>query len=457
MLMTLQLYYLGVSGALFLYALYRPSNALRAFLFGIGANVFPLAMLPYMDMDVARLGGLPLVYLPGTAVGVALVLRNGVRLPKRYLTLYVLISIYLVYTFFNTVLLRGVSATNLIYWLAWPLNFLLLIGMAATVAYLPERLLNRVLEGCVMVLVAACLVGLARFAAGIGSDANFMPLMNRNGTVVLIALLFPLIFHVHHTQAKSRLWLVGCVSIVALCVVLTYSRSGLVGLLAGAMLYYLRFSLVGLLKFSVVVLVIALFLQSGVAERSTQRLAQAGQTISAMMEGRELDRSANDRNRVVLVNSAIAAAKVHFWVGTGLGMQNYRDGLRRAGVGLVTSKSHNFYLSYFTELGIFGFALLLGILKFIHGSLPSMASRRRAFRVCFLVTALMMTMNEYILLPELWLFMGLLMGITHRQAMAATANTGHSAASPGRWVQAIPGHVAAGAAPSSYFMGGRHG
>lgn len=457
MLTALQLYYLAVSGTLFLFALYRPSNALWAFLLGIAANVFPLAWLPYLDMDIARLGGLPLVYLPGTAVGLALAFRNGLRLPQRYLTLYLLICIYLIYTFFNTVLLRGVSVTNVIYWLAWPLNFLLLIGMAATAAYMPERLLNRVLEGCVMVLVAASLVGLARFAAGIGSDANFMPLMNRNGTVVLIALLFPLIFHVHHTQGKSLLWLVGCAGIVALCVVLTYSRSGLVGLLAGVMLYYLRFSLVGLLKFSVVLLAIVLFLQSGIAERSTQRLLQAGQTINAMMEGRELDRSVGDRNRVVLVNSAVAAAKAHFWVGTGLGMQNYRKGLRRAGAGLVTSKSHNFYLSYFTELGIVGFALLLGILKSIYGRLPPLSSRRRAFRVCFLVAALMMTMNEYILLPELWLFMGLLMGITHRHSSAASVKSARLPVLPGRWGRPMSGHASEPAVHSSYSMGGPHG
>lgn len=456
MMMALQLYYVSVASALFLYALYRPRYAMRAFVLGIAVNVFPLALLRYIDMDVARLAGLPLVYLPGTAVGVALALRNGLYLPRRYLTLYILMGVYLVYTLVNTVLLRGISMSNLIYWFAWPLNFMLLIGMAATAAHMPERLINRILEGCVWVLVGACGVGLLRYAAGIGSDANFMPLMNRNGTVVLVALLFPLIFHVHHTQAKSRWWLMACVSVVALCVVLTFSRSGLVGLLAGTMLYYLRFSLIGLLKFAVVLVIIALFLQSGVAERSTQRLLQAGQTINAMLEGRELDHEAGDRNRVVLVQSAVKTAKVHFWMGTGLGMQNYRDGLRRAGVGLVTSKSHNFYLSYFTELGLFGFALLLSILKGIYSKLPPLG-HQRAFRVCFLVTALMMTMNEYILLPELWLFMGLLMGIAQRQDRAAAdyARTAASHAATARHWQPTTG-VASGA-HAGYPMGGHHG
>lgn len=423
MLMMLQLYYLGVSASLFLYALYTPRCALRAFLLGIAMNVFPLALLPYMDMDLARLGGLPLVYLPSTAVGLALILRNGLRLPRRHLALYTLICIYLVYTFCNTVLLRDISMANLVYWLAWPLNFMMFIAMAATAARMPADFLNRILEGCVLLLVAACAVGLLRYGAGIDPDANFMPLMNRNGTVVLIALLFPLVFHVHVVQGKSRLWLFVCAGIIAVCVTLTFSRSGLVGLLAGIILYYWRFSLMGLLKFSAAVLVIALFLSSGVAERSTERLMMTSRTIGAMLEGREVDRSVGDHNRVVLVNSAIANAKEHFWFGTGLGMDNYREGLRHANTAPVTSKAHNFYLSYFAELGLVGFALLLAILQRIYASLAPLGSRHRAFRVVFLVTALMMTMNEYILLPELWLVMGLLAGISHGQAAAGAARS----------------------------------
>lgn len=464
MLMMLQLYYLGVSGALFLYALYTPRCAMRAFLLGIAVNVFPLALLPYMDMDVARLGGLPLVYLPATAVGLALALRNGLRLPRRHLTLYILICIYLIYTFCNTVLLRGVSAGNLVYWLAWPLNFLLFIAMAATAARMPGHFLDRILEGCVLLLVAACAVGLARFAAGLEPDSNFMPLMNRNGTVVLITLLFPLVFHVHATQGKSRLWLVLCAGTVALCVALTFSRSGLLGLLAGIILYYWRFSLMGLLKFSAAVLVAGLFLASGVAERSTERLLMTGRTIGAMLEGREVDRSIGDHNRVVLVNSAIDTAKAHAWFGTGLGMENYREGLRKASAAPVTSKSHNFYLSYFAELGLFGFALLLAILRRIYVSLPPLNSRHRAFRVAFLVTALMMTMNEYILLPELWLFMGLLAGISHGLPASAAAPRQRTAALASRVTQhrqAVAGaplaRPAATRNPRPFGLGGSHG
>lgn len=413
MLIGLQIYYLSVVGALFLYAVWTPRNALRAFPIGIALNVFPLALLPYFSMDTARLGGLPLVYLPITAVGLALIAQNGTRVPRRHAVMYVLACIYLIYTFCNTVLAHGASSSNLIYWLAWPLNLAMFIATASLVGRMEPEFLDRVLNRCVMLMVAAALVGLARFAFGISTDANFMPVMNRNGTVVLITLLFPLVFHVHHVQRKSTAWLLFCAGTIALCVTLTYSRSGLIGLAAGALLYYGRLSLMGLLKTGACVLVLALFLSSGVAERTTERLATTDTVVSALIEGRELDPSMSDRNRLHLVNAALATADEHFWFGTGLGMENYREGLREAGHGQLRSKAHNFYISYFAELGLVGFVLLLATLQRIYAGLPPLNSPYRAFRVSFLVMALMMTMNEYILLPELWLLFGMLAGMSH--------------------------------------------
>lgn len=412
MLMALQVYYLAVSVGLFLYSLFSPRHAVRAVVLGMAFNIFPLALQPYMNMDVARLGGMPLVYLPVTAAGLALVVHNGLHFPRSHRTLYTLIVLYLVYTFCNTMLARGMTASNLVYWLAWPLNFVMFVAAMAITARMEPAFLNRMLERCVQLLVAASLVGLARYASGIESDANFIPLMNRNGTVVLIALLFPLVFHVHDTQGKSRLWLFACAGTIALCVALTFSRSGLVGLMAGVVLYYWRFSVMGFVKLAAATAVLALFLASGIAERTTERLLLTGRTVSALVQNEEVDRSVGDRNRVLLVHGALATAREHFWFGTGLGMENYREGLSKASPLPLTSKAHNFYISYFAELGVFGFALLLAILQRIYASLAPLRTRHRAYRVSFIVMALMMTMNEYILLPELWLIFGILAGVS---------------------------------------------
>lgn len=426
MLKALQLYYLCTCAVLFAYAVYRPRNAIRVLPLGMALNIFPLAATHYMNMDVARLASMPLVYLPVTAIGLALILRNGARVPQRYRSVVIWMGIFLVYTFCNTVLARGISPANMIYWLAWPLNFLMFLATASVVARLEPAFLDRVLNHCVILLVAGSVLGLARYASGYEPDANFIPLMNRNGTVVVIALLFPLVFHVHHTQRKSRAWLIGCAGTIALCVVLTFSRSGLVGLMLGMVLYYGHFSLKGLLKFGAAVTVVAAFLASGIAQETTDRLINTGNTITAMLEGRQIDRNTGDHNRVRLVNGAIATAKQHFWFGTGLGMENYRQGLQKASLLPLTSKSHNFYLSYFAELGLAGFALLMIVLQRLYTCLAPLGSPLRAFRVTFLVMAVMMAMNEYILLPELWVVFGMLSGISHIWLSAAAAHRAYT-------------------------------
>lgn len=458
MLMTLQAYYVVVSAALFLYALSSPRHAVRAVVLGMAFNIFPLALQPYMNMDVARLGGMPLVYLPVTAAGLALIVHNGLHFPRNQRPLYTLIAIYIVYTFCNTMLARGMTASNLVYWLAWPMNFIMFIAAMAVVGRTEPSFLNRMLERCVQLLVAASLVGLARYASGFEPDANFIPLMNRNGTVVLIALLFPLVFHVHEAQRKSRLWLLACAGTIALCVALTFSRSGLVGLMAGVILYYWRFSVMGFVKLAAAIVLVALFLASGIAERTTERLLLTGRTVSALVQNEDVDRSVGDRNRVLLVHGAIATAREHFWFGTGLGMENYREGLSKASPLPLTSKAHNFYISYFAELGLFGFVLLLAILQRIYASLAPLGTRHRAYRVSFIVMALMMTMNEYILLPELWLVFGILAGISRHVATSAptvqrplAVRPAFGAVGPPRFM-AAPLHTVPPRAP-----GGHHG
>lgn len=455
MLIALQAYYLVASAALFLHALLGPRQALRSVVLGLAVNVFPLALQHYVNMDVARVAGTPLVYLPVTAAGLAMALHNGLHFPRGRRIPYLLMITYLVYTFCNTMLARGVTMGNLVYWLAWPLNFLMFIAAASMVSRMEPDVVDRMLERCVHVLVAASIVGLLRYASGFEPDTNFIPLMNRNGTVVLIALLFPLVFHVHESQRKSRLWLFSCAGTIALCVALTFSRSGLVGLIAGVILYYGRFSLMGVVKLAAAVIVLTLFLSSGIAERTTERLLRTGDSIRTLVMNEQVDRSKGDGNRMLLVQGALANAREHFWFGTGLGMDNYREGLRKASPLPLTSKAHNFYISYFAELGLFGFAILLALLKRIHSCLPPMNSRYRAFRVSFLVMALMMAMNEYILLPELWVFFGIMAGCA-RYAAAARTRTVARVVPPSR---TLAGGTSGAfqAVQATYRMGDKHG
>ncbi|SHI16717.1 O-antigen ligase family protein [Pollutimonas bauzanensis] len=421
MLTGLKAYYLFASLALFLFAIYSNRNALHAFGYGIALNIFPLALLPDVSMDIARLAGMPLAYMPITCAGLALAVRNNIRLPRSYSLLLTLAIVYCVYAFFTTVIVGGVTVANLAYWFAWPLNFLIFFSAAAFFSRVDKSTANKVIKSTVTVLVLGCLVGLMRYALGIGEDANFMPVVNRNGTVVFVAMIFPLLLYIYKEERKSRSWLVFCVGCIALALALTFSRSGIIGLLAGIVLYYMRFTLSGLLKSAAALLLITAFAFSGIADKSLQRLERVSVTTQMLLHGEDLNNSMSDYNRVMLLKGALATAKDNFWFGTGLGLENYRKGFHKASDYGHDSKSHNFYISYFAELGIAGFSLLLAILFLISRKLYPLSSRHKAFKVSFLVIAIMMTMNEYILLPEIWFFYGMLAGMSYIPSGAAAA------------------------------------
>jgi len=51
--------------------------------------------------------------------------------------------------------------------------------------------------------------------------------------------------------------------------------------------------------------------------------------------------------------------------------------------------------------------------KLLTQSLASLDSPYRAFRISFWILAIMMSMNEYILLPEIWFYFGMLAGTSY--------------------------------------------
>ncbi len=412
MLTGLKAYYLCASLLLFLFAIYSNKNALHAFGYGVALNIFPLALLPEVSMDIARVAGMPLAYLPVTAAGLALAVRNHARLPQSYRLLLTLAFIYCVYAFFTTLIIGGMTVANMAYWAAWPLNFLIFFSAAAFFSRTDIQTANKVIKATTTILVLGCLTGLARYGLGIAPDANFMPLVNRNGTVVFIVMVFPLLFYTYKEQEKARGWLLFCIGCLFVTLAFTFSRSGIIGMLACILLYYMRLTLSGLAKTAAVVLLIATIAYSGVADKSLQRLERVLVTSQMLIHGENLDSSMNDYNRVMLLQGAIATAKDNFWFGTGLGLQNYQKAFHKVSDYGHASKAHNFYISYFAELGVVGFSLLMLILYLVSRKLYPLSSRHKAFKVSFLAMALMMTMNEYILMPEIWFFYGMLAGMS---------------------------------------------
>src|SRR5690606_30369783 len=138
-------YYLAASTLLFLYAVYSNHNALHAFGYGIALNIFPLMFLPYVSMDVARIAGIPLAYLPVIAAGLALAVRNRMRVPGRYGVLVWLTVLYCIYSLVTTVLIGGPTASNFAYWFAWPLNFVIFFSAASFFSRVDKAVANKVI------------------------------------------------------------------------------------------------------------------------------------------------------------------------------------------------------------------------------------------------------------------------------------------------------------------------
>jgi len=413
MLVFLQIYFVISSFILFLYALKSYKTAAFSFSYALAINIIPLFWMPYYSMDSARIGGIPLAYLPIIASGFALIIKTKLKIKKEYKKLLLFIFLFLGYTFITTLIIHPFTFKNFAYWFAWPLNFLIFLGSITFFSKLGENLAQEVIKSTAMMLVIGCIIGLFRYFTGINGDANFMPVVNRNGTVVFIVMIIPLLFYLYSNKVLNQKKFILFLSIIFATLLFIFSRSGIIGFIGGIILYYMKFSIKNFVKILLVIgLVVAIF-ATGIGDKALKRLERTTTTVNMLAKGEKFDSSMADYNRVMLLINAIKIIKHNFWFGTGLGLENYRVAFHKVSSYHHDSKAHNFYLSYLAELGIVGYVILFIILGLIYYYLAPLNSSYRAFKVSFWVITIMMTMNEYILLPEIWFYFGMLAGISY--------------------------------------------
>jgi O-antigen ligase len=263
-------------------------------------------------------------------------------------------------------------------------------------------------------LVIGSGIGLFRYFSGINGNANFMPVVNRNGTVVFIVMIIPLLFYIYSNRIISQKKFILYLSIIFATLLFIFSRSGIIGFIGGIILYYMKFSLKNIVK---IILIMTLFVgifASGIADKALKRLERTTITVEMLSKNEKFNSSMGDYTRVMLLFSAIKIIEHNFLFGTGCGLENYRKAFHKDVLDYHhDSKAHNFYLSFFAELGFIGFTILITLLTLIYKKLASLSSPYRAFRVSFLILAIMMATNEYILLPEIWFYFGMLAGISY--------------------------------------------
>ena len=401
--------FMGIFVAIYAYSSYK--RTLHSFSYAFAVNVFPLALMPYMSMDEARLAGVPLAYIPIAAAGAVFILKSP-YVSKVLQPLLLYMVLFVIFITFNAFYQRFLIGT-IVYYLSWIFNFLLLLCVYSYFTKVDKSEAVEILTYFFKIVVLACFVGWFRYFSGLSPDANFMPMVNRNGTVVFLITVAPLLFFLYQIKKITITKLIAIWFVLFITLLFLQSRSGLIGFVFVTLLYFQRFNVKSILTSCLAALIFIFVLVSPVADKIGGRLIDAQNSVSTLSSGQQIEQGEKDYARYMLIKAAWTIFENNMLFGGGIGVPNYRAEFKE-NVNFFhrNSKSHNFYLSYLAELGLVGFTILFVILSHIYKSLAYLSSDYRAFRVSFLGLALMMTMNEYILLPELWFFYGMLGGMS---------------------------------------------
>jgi O-antigen ligase len=170
------------------------------------------------------------------------------------------------------------------------------------------------------------------------------------------------------------------------------------------------------------------------------KLRRIGDTLAIWTGGGEINRF--DLHRQAMAQGAQEVIRDHLVLGTGLGRENYLNALRHTTVHVGKGRlgyavAHNLYLTYFAQLGLVGFLMLLLFFAVVglelwrahrlveHPSTRTLLSAGIAGHVAILV---MFSGNEYIIAPFPWWFWGLALGMGYGaiKAQAGRARPVHA-------------------------------
>lgn len=406
----------------FFYGLKSSKNAIKSFLYAIGANVFLLLPFGYLGNDYMRILRIPVGYLPFIGSIFSFIFLSRFSLKKNYYFIFILTLIFWIYLIIQSLFLVVDYISFAQYFFMWVLNIYAMLCIANIVSRVDSEFILDFLRKMVIVIMFSCMIGIIKYLIGITSDANFMPLMNRNGTVFLVVMTMPLLFMLRDIKLVSFPLFTFSLLSYCLGIVLMQSRMGLVGALCAVLFYYIFMHKINLFKITMRLLIFCLLiiplLISPVGDKLQQRLERAEITISKLMTGQEFENYEGDYARVQLLRYGIELIKENPLFGTGVGLENYRAKLRNLNP-IRESKPHNFYISYLAEFGIFGFSFLMFILfgvwrkmSFLGGGTYAIIGS--AFKAIFLSVMIMLTMNEYITFPVTWIIWGIGMGLSAR-------------------------------------------
>ncbi len=380
--------------------LYSPALAL-------GITILPSILPTLLEKNSAL--PLPLTYIPFIASGLAF-FRKDTTFRSKFLFYVSLVFIF--YSFATTLILGITSFSSLLYWMSWLVNLLIFFSVSSYLSITNRNEINSIIHKIILVLIFGCLLGIAKYFLGISEDSNFISALNRNGTAFIIVLMTPFLFYLYEAKKLTKNHLILFNSIIFLSVIFLLSRSAILAyifvLTTLLLLNSSKRKIVDLLGITLVFLIfLALLSTTEVYALLVDKFTTTYETFTKLNDFSNFTKGDPDSKRVFLISASLDIIKNNFWLGTGLGLENYREAFHSASDFYMDSKPHNFYLSYFSELGFFGFSLLMAIFYLIYRNINKSIKPFKAF---FMGLSFLLLTNEYILLPLIWILFGLLAG-----------------------------------------------
>ena len=394
-------------------AFIRQSWGDYVFIFAIIINIVPFIFTPYIGMDEGRIVGVPPAYVPFLFAGSYMLLRIGIKIQKKdfgWLVLAMIFIIYISITSFQ----YGASLTTLSYYLAYIMNIFLFIVAKNYYSKLNFQKIRRILMLLLNVVIIGSTVGIARYLIGVDLDANFMPLLNRNATIVFIISVIPVLmyFYEYKYLSRYRYWLYSLIFLFTLLYI--FGRSGIMAFLFVYLAYYFRFRVRSFLIITFSFVILSGIVSLGIADKMLDRFADFNRTLPMLYSG-DIEAGVGDYERLLLIRSAVDIAKENFWFGTGVGVENYQREFHKIVVNYDRdSRAHNLYITRFANFGLIGWLLFFTLLIGVYRMLPPWTEGQKYFRISFMGVAILMMFNEYILLPQLWIIFGLYAGMRQK-------------------------------------------
>jgi O-antigen ligase len=389
-----------------------------SYLYAIALNVFPLIPFGYLGNENTRLSRIPIAYFPIIAsfTSSLVISRFRIRKGNFFLLYHVLLSYLFVQSFLIVKIQNYVSFLE--YYSMWAVNILLMLTVSFIVNRINYEIVLDIFKKLVLLIAISSLIGILKFLIGLQDDANFMPMMNRNGTAYLIVSVTPILLFLGDTKLIKFHVFIFSIGLYFICLLFIQSRMGLMSFFFTFIIYYIynkKFQLHKLLLFLIfLIFIVVLYLPPirYIEERIVDRTLK---TVLLITSGEGLTPDMGDYARFQLILYSIEIIKENFWFGTGVGLENYRDRIKLLNP-IRESKPHNFYLSYLAEFGAVGFSILLILLFMVWRRFLKIGISKElsyTFSTIFITNMFMLFMNEYITYPLIWWIWGIGLGLSY--------------------------------------------